>query len=242
MGLTGTVDDNSIRQNRISFNGGLGIDFDEDGITPNDTGDPDPGVNGLQNFPGSTSAAASATADTVLGTLNTNTAVNTYSVEVFVSSSCDASGNGEGATPFGAPVDVTTDGTGNGSFQVSGTGIDPGDAVTAIATDSITGSTSEFSACRTALGPPFADLVVSLLASDTTPEPGEPFTYTATLTNLGPAVAMAPTMRVALPDSVRRSSPGCPAAWPSTCSSDHAAVRPSPNATQALLRARRRTS
>ncbi len=42
---------NLIAGNSIYANGGLGIDLDDDGITPNDTKDEDAGSNGLQNHP-----------------------------------------------------------------------------------------------------------------------------------------------------------------------------------------------
>ena len=42
---------NAIRGNSIHSNGGLGIDLNGDGVTPNDPGDADSGPNGLQNFP-----------------------------------------------------------------------------------------------------------------------------------------------------------------------------------------------
>ena len=41
----------TIRGNSIFGNGGLGIDLLNDGVTPNDLGDPDIGPNNLQNFP-----------------------------------------------------------------------------------------------------------------------------------------------------------------------------------------------
>src|SRR5207302_10513084 len=40
-----------ITANFIADNGHLGIDLNHDGVTPNDTKDPDTGPNALQNFP-----------------------------------------------------------------------------------------------------------------------------------------------------------------------------------------------
>src|SRR6185436_10726741 len=79
-----------------------------------------------------------------------------YTIEYFASTTCDPSGNGEGATFIGfsqqhsnASGVVTID-TGSGlSAPVS-----PGKAVTATATDSFAGDTSEFSACVTATDVP----------------------------------------------------------------------------------------
>lgn len=42
---------NRILRNEIAFNDGLGIDLDNDGVTPNDALDLDKGANKLQNFP-----------------------------------------------------------------------------------------------------------------------------------------------------------------------------------------------
>ncbi len=226
------ADDNSIQRNRIRGNSGLGIDLNylDDSVTPNDAGDGDPGANGLQNFPVISTATATAGTDTVNGTLNTNF-LGTYRIDVYVNASCDASGNGEGTTFVGTTT-TSTDGSGNATWQVTGTGIDPGDAVTTLATDSTAGSTSEFSACKTALAPPAppppttsADLAVTLTATDDTPEPGEPFNYTATLLNRGPDAAVSPKVTVALAPSVRflasltAQSSGCSAAGSAvTCS------------------------
>ena len=114
-------------------------------MTPNDVSDPDPGQNGLQNFPVITTATVTSGIGTVSGTLNSG--LDTYNVEVFLNTSCDGSGNGEGATSLGS-VNVTTDGAGNATFQISSAGIEAGNVVTALATGVTTGSTSEFSACK----------------------------------------------------------------------------------------------
>ena len=221
--LTGTSDDNSIRRNRIPGNGALGIDLGEDGVTPNDSGDGDPGVNGLQNHPIIQSIEISGGTATITGTLNSNPS-QSFSVEVFKSSGCDPSGFGEGGTVVGVDNTVNTDAAGNATFQVTSSGVTASDVITATATNlSVLGTTSEFSACETAATappppppPPFsppgstsgsppasADLVLTLTADDDTPEPGEPFNYIATLTNRGPGVAVSPRLTVTLPRRVR---------------------------------------
>ena len=143
---------NAIFRNAISQNGGLGIDLGTTGVTANDAGDADQGPNNLQNFPVLTSAAGG-----VDGTLNSLPNA-TYRIELFGSTACDASGNGEGATLIGA-MDVTTDGTGNATippFTVAA-----GQFVTATATDA-SNNTSEFSACVLTTEAP----VITLAATD----------------------------------------------------------------------------
>ena len=65
-GVTGLT----IKENSIFSNGGLGIDLTEDGVTPNDPGDTDTGVNGLQNFPVITSVVESSGSVEIVGTLD----------------------------------------------------------------------------------------------------------------------------------------------------------------------------
>jgi Bacterial Ig-like domain (group 3) len=114
---------NTLSQNSISGHTGLGIE-------------------GANNFPVITSAQfASAT---ITGTLN-STANATLTIEFFSNTSCNVSGNGEGATFLGS-TSVTTDASGNASFSVPVSGLVATNAITATSTDS-SGTTSEFSAC-----------------------------------------------------------------------------------------------
>jgi hypothetical protein len=140
---------NKLTGNSIHDNTGLGIDLNADGVTANDTGDADTGPNNRQNFPLLTGAFASGSATAVKGSLN-STASTGFTIEYFSSTSCDASGNGEGAT-FLASVTTTTDGTGNVSFTNTGLPlVSVGNVVTATATrNSSPFDTSEFSACAT---------------------------------------------------------------------------------------------
>lgn len=144
----------SILGNSIFSNTQLGINLfapgneNSSGVTINDTGDGDFGVNGQQNFPVITSATA---AGNVQGTLN-SVASSTYRLEFFANIGCDASGYGEGKTLIGFQS-VTTDGSGNASFNTSFAALPAGQSViTATATDS-GGSTSEFSQCASAALP-----------------------------------------------------------------------------------------
>ncbi|HXJ67052.1 MAG TPA: CSLREA domain-containing protein, partial [Actinomycetota bacterium] len=152
---------NSVRQTQLHDNGGLGIDLGPDGVTPNDPGDGDAGANGLLNFPVITSAAPSASAGEVQGTLDTKPNLQ-FEVELFVSPKCDPSGNGEGAIVFGIGS-VTTDGSGHGTFDVTSGKLLGGNAVTATAVP-VSGGVSELSGCFTV---PFAHTFVVNTTADT---------------------------------------------------------------------------
>lgn len=141
-GATGAL----IRGNAIFANGGLGIDLDPAGVTPNDVGDGDSGANNRQNFPVLTSATLDGAGTRVSGTLN-SAASTAFTVDFYANPSCDASGNGEGQTYLGTTT-VNTNGSGNGSFVVTGLpATSVGNAITATATDPAN-NTSEFSGCR----------------------------------------------------------------------------------------------
>jgi hypothetical protein len=149
---------NPILSNAISFNGGLGIDLDvdgvspTDGVTPNDLGPPpdsDTGSNQLQNYPVLTSATATASGITIQGTL-TSTPNERFTLQFFSNLACDPSGYGEGQTLIGSTL-VTTDASGMATFAVTFSVTVCGSIITATATDS-NGNTSEFSPCLTATG------------------------------------------------------------------------------------------
>ena len=145
-----TILGNSIYQNGPATGpAGLGINLYPplgDLVTPNDDGDADIGPSGLQNYPVIVSATP---AGNVQGTLN-STANTTFRVEFFANAACDGSGFGEGQTFIGFQS-VTTDGTGNASFNASFAPLPVGQSVvTSTATDP-SGNTSEFSACRSAV-------------------------------------------------------------------------------------------
>ncbi|HMO93104.1 MAG TPA: DUF4347 domain-containing protein, partial [Pirellulaceae bacterium] len=141
---------NAILGNHIYSNAGLGINLvggsqDAFGVTANDLGDGDSGPNGLQNFPIVSSATIDGTNITVAGTLN-STASRTFRIEVFASTTVDASGYGEGQRYLGT-FNVTTNGSGNVSFDQTLTGVSVAvdDYITFTATDLTTNNTSEFS-------------------------------------------------------------------------------------------------
>ena len=143
---------NDFNANSIFSNGGLGINLvggseNGFGVTANDPQDPDLGPNQLQNFPVLTFANSAVV---IQGSLN-SVPSKPYRVDFFSSPVADASGFGEGQTWIGA-VNVTTDGSGNASFNMDFPGsLTTGSKVTATATGTGTGAsgTSEFSAVIT---------------------------------------------------------------------------------------------
>ena len=126
-----------VSANSIFANHGLGIDLDAVGVTSNDPGDADSGPNTRQNFPVLTNAT-SGTPGAIAGSLDS--APGTYRIEFFENATCDASGNGEGATYLGSVSAAA-----NAPFSFPASLVD-GDIVTATATNA-SGDTSEFSAC-----------------------------------------------------------------------------------------------
>jgi hypothetical protein len=145
--ITGNATGTSIRGNSIHSNVQLGIDLDNDGVTPNDVSDWDSGANNLQNNPvlNAFSASDASTTVTVAGTLN-STFNTTIDVDFYSSLLADAdpSGSGEGRTYIGSTT-VLTDGSGNGTFNVAlSANVPAGYIISAIATDP-SGNSSEFS-------------------------------------------------------------------------------------------------
>ncbi len=149
---------NTLSGNSIFGNGGLGIDLGGDGVTLNDTGDPDGGANSLQNFPVLTRAypntepkkcddeLGQTTQTCIEGRLN-SAANTTFTLEFFASPSCEPSNYGEGQTFLGATT-ADTDATGDANFTATlASAVPAGQAVTATATDDSNGNTSEFSRC-----------------------------------------------------------------------------------------------
>jgi hypothetical protein len=130
----------AILGNAIHNNGKLGIDLGggpSGTVTPNDEGDADSGANNLQNFPVITSVSIVAGSTTIAGTLN-STPNTSFRIEFFDN---DGSGEGQSFLGFGA---VTTNGSGNASFNAPVSQAPGNRRVTATATDP-NGNTSEFS-------------------------------------------------------------------------------------------------
>ena len=155
----------SIRGNAIYDNGGLGIDLNADGVTPNDPLDTDnTGGNNQQNWPVVSEIHVENGMTTVSGVLD-DIQNNPHRFDFYSNpGGCDSSGFGEGDAYLGSFGP-----TSNPGFQVpipfsmTFTGEHPRVSVTA--TD-VAGNTSEFSACDV----PF---VVNSVADNADENPGD---------------------------------------------------------------------
>lgn len=133
---------NRILGNSIYSSGVLGIDLGDDGVSTNDFNDIDTGANRLQNYPNVVSVGT-GNLTRVQGTLH-STASRTYRLEFFVNQSQSSSGFGEGRLFIGTTI-VTTNSSGNSSFDKAFNYQVTSGNVSATATDLTTGDTSEFS-------------------------------------------------------------------------------------------------
>ncbi|MEZ5652839.1 MAG: DUF4347 domain-containing protein [Burkholderiaceae bacterium] len=151
--------------NLIYENTGLALDLGNNGVTANDPGDGDSGANALQNTPTLASASNLGADLRIQGGINSNASTN-LRIEFFSVPGAlpDASGHGEAWTYLGT-TSVTTNGSGDASFDVTLIGqSQPADSfVTATATVDLGGGTyggtSEMAA-NAALGS--ADPVITL--------------------------------------------------------------------------------
>ena len=141
--------ENSWRGNSIFENGELGVDLNVDGVTFNDgLLDLDDGANGAQNFAKIKLALSDGT---VLSELR-SAANRSYELDFYKNVSCDPSGYGEGQEYLTTiAINTNANGFASGTFSLAGL-ISDGDQLTVTATDSTTGSTSEFSPCVTVSG------------------------------------------------------------------------------------------
>ena len=133
-----------ILSNSIFANQKLGIDLGDDGVTPNHPGGPTSGPNNYQNYPVLLAAVTYNGRTYIKGTLNSAPSAS-FTVQFFSNPTADPSGYGQGQSYLGQGT-VTTDATGNASFQFSfATVVSSGQVISATATDS-GGDTSEFAA------------------------------------------------------------------------------------------------
>jgi hypothetical protein len=144
--LSGTGD--SILSNSIFRNGRLGIDLaaqgdPASGVTPNHAAHR-VGPNNLQNAPVLIAAVGGGPTGIVQGTLNSSPST-TFTIQFFQNQVEDPSGFGQGQTWIGSTV-VTTDPTGKATVSFASKTALPLDSwISATATDTNTGDTSEFS-------------------------------------------------------------------------------------------------
>jgi len=143
--ITGTSTGVTVRLNQISGNGRLGIDLakndGEGGVTANDNLDSDTGPNDLVNFPTVTVTGSGASLKAVVtlsAKANTDYTVDLYGVGV-----ADPTGYGEGDTFLGTYA-VKTDSTGKATVTKTVGATGSYSTVCATATETATGSTSEF--------------------------------------------------------------------------------------------------
>ena len=137
---------NRLSGNSYFANGGLAIDLGPDGVQPPDVGDGDSGANLLQNYPYLAAVSSDgATTTSIAGSLS-STANATFTVELYASAGCDASGHGEGTTYLGS-TSVLSDASGAAAFLISlPVGVANGATVTGVAITAA-GSSSEFGPC-----------------------------------------------------------------------------------------------
>jgi len=128
---------NSILGNRITHNSLTSVFID-------------PSANEGQRPPSLASVSSIGGHTRFIGTFSSKPG-RAVRIEFFRNAACHSSGSGEGDIFLGY-YDVTADGSGNGTFDVTLTvDVPPGSAVTAIATDA-KGNSSPFSACTTSAG------------------------------------------------------------------------------------------
>lgn len=146
--LSGTS--NIFYNNNIHDNGQLGIDLNNDGVTPNDLFDGDSGPNDLQNTPVLQRVVISGTQTLIQGFLHSQPS-DMYQLIFYSTAACDQSFYGEGGTQIGS-ITVVTDANGFAFFTtILPTPLTVGSGVTAVTgfNDSFIG-TSEFSRCLVA--------------------------------------------------------------------------------------------
>ena len=142
--------DNAVVANAYFNNGGLAIDLDDDGATPNDPAvdlDADTGPNDLQNHPDGTWIDRAPAGSWMRWTLD-SLPLTDYRIDLYSSPECDATQETEGLQ-FLTSVTVTTDANGHAARQILLTP-QPGHGITATATllSPQALSTSEMSPCQ----------------------------------------------------------------------------------------------
>jgi hypothetical protein len=183
---------NAILANGIFANGALGIDLGNDGVTPNQNPDHQPGPNMWQNCPIVNSATSDGTNTTLAGALQ-STPNTTFTLQFFVNNALDPSGFGQGERLLYSGQ-VTTGADGAASLQLLVSGGTPGQFVTATATDPA-GNTSEFSQGLQISAAPGGGGAPSspLLRVPQPRDPGLPLSFVPPLSTGMPTVLSAPS-------------------------------------------------
>lgn len=198
---SGRINRNEILSNSIHSNFGIGIDLADDGVSENDLNDIDAGPNNLQNFPDIVSFSSANGSTAIEGSLNSRPNEQ-HRLEFFDNIAFDSSHFGEGDSFIGA-ADVTTDSSGDASFNISFPySLPGGHIITSTATDS-QGNSSEFSGKRPEEAAGLtADLSVTKTANPESGSQAQPLTYTITVHNDGPDDATNVMVLDTLPPNV----------------------------------------
>ena len=125
---------------------GLDLNFD-DQVAPNDSGDLDEGANHLQNFPTLSTISSSGGSTHVVGSLSSKPNTQ-YSIDLYSNLACDASGNGEGAVPFGK-TQINTNANGIAAIDITLPLVLASNRTLTVTATDPAGNTSEFSPCLT---------------------------------------------------------------------------------------------
>ena len=174
----------SIRANSIYNIDSVGIDLAPPfGPNPNTPGGPHTGPNNLQNYPVLSTAIGSATTQ-VIGTFN-STPNTTFTLDFYANDPDKGNAGAYGPSQYYlGSTTVTTDGSGNVSFNATGlAAATPGEWISATATDP-GGNTSEFSLDVQAIK---ANTATSLTSSENPAVFGQSITFMATVGAAAPA-------------------------------------------------------
>ena len=135
---------NAFFSNSIYNNGGLAIALDFPGVQANDLGDSDFGANNLQNYPVLSGVTRQGNTFTASGTLN-SAANSSFTIQVFGSTTGDATGHGEAEFLIGTAT-VVTDANGDASYSLVFNATVPASAIISATATDAGGNTSEMSA------------------------------------------------------------------------------------------------